>query len=100
MLENSVKEHEGLLLKELTAKVEHLMGKQYIAGAPTTLKLKSQYHETSYQKNNYYSTSKKSSMSENLSMDYEDVDINTLPEYEIILTLSGRFETLKKVAQN
>lgn len=33
-------------------------------------------------------------------MDYEDVDINRQPEYEIILTLSGRFETLKKVAQN
>lgn len=33
-------------------------------------------------------------------MGYEDVDINTLPEYEIILTRSGRFETLKKVAQN
>ena len=33
-------------------------------------------------------------------MGYEDVDINTQPEYEIILTLSGRFETLKKVAKN
>ena len=100
VLEKSVKEHEGLLLKELTAKVEHLMGKQYIIGAPITLELKSQYHETSYQRNNYYHTSKRSGMSEKPSMDYEDVDINTLPEYEIILTLSGRFETLKKAAQN
>lgn len=32
-------------------------------------------------------------------MGYEDVDINTLPEYKIILTLSGIFETLKKAAQ-
>ena len=35
-----------------------------------------------------------------VSMNYSDVDIYTPPEYEITLTLSGSFETLKKVEQN
>ena len=96
-IQTAVKEHETLLLNQLTTKVERLMAKQYVVGAPISLELQSRYPETIYEKNNFSSNQMMFKM---VSMNYSDVDIYTPPEYEITLTLSGSFETLKKVEQN
>ncbi len=96
-IQTAVKKHETLLLNQLTSKVERLVTQKYVVGAPISLELQSRYPETIYQRNNFSSNS---TMFKMVSMNYSDVDIYTPPEYEITLTLSGSFETLKKVEHN
>ena len=96
-IQTAVKEHETLLLNQLTTKVERLMAKQYVVGAPISLELQSRYPEAIHERNNFSSNQMMLRMA---SMGSSDVDIYTPPEYEITLTLSGSFETLKKVEQN
>lgn len=97
-IQTAVKEHETLLLNQLTTKVERLMAKQYVVGAPISLEIQSRYPEAIYERNN---SSSDQMMFKMVSMkNYSNVDIYTPPEYEITLTLSGSFETLKKVEQN
>jgi Uncharacterized conserved protein len=95
-IQTAVKEHETLLLNQLTTKVERLMAKQYVVGAPISLELQSRYPEAIHERYNYSSNQ----MLRMASMGSSDVDIYTPPEYEITLTLSGSFETLKKVEHN
>ena len=74
------------------------MAKQYVVGAPISLEIQSRYPEAIYERNN---SSSDQMMFKMVSMkNYSNVDIYTPPEYEITLTLSGSFETLKKVEQN
>ena len=97
-IQTAVKEHETLLLNQLTTKVQRLMAKQYVVGAPISLEIQSRYPEAIYERNN---SSSDQMMFKMVSMkNYSNVDIYTPPEYEITLTLSGSFETLKKVEQN
>ena len=96
-IQTAVKKHETLLLNQLTSKVERLMAEKYVLGAPISLELQSRYPEALYERNNFR---RNHMMSEMASMRYIDVDIYTPPEYEITLTLSGSFETLKKVEHN
>lgn len=91
----AVKDHEMLLLNKLTTKIERLLAKQYVLGAPISLKLESRNLE---QPPLYQQSAYRSSKKDMLLM--SDVDINTPPEYEITLILSGSFATLKKVDKN
>ena len=93
-IQTAVKKHETLLLNQLTSKVERLVTQKYVVGAPISLEIQSRYPETIYQRNNFSSNS---TMFKMVSMNYSDVDIYTPPEYEITLTLSGSFETLKLI---
>ena len=97
-IQTAVKEHETLLLNQLTTKVERLIAKQYVVGAPISLEFQSRYPEAIHERNNF-SSNQMLRMVSMASSDI-DVDIYTPPEYEITLTLSGSFETLKKVEQN
>lgn len=96
-IQTEVKKHETLLLNQLTSKVERLVAQKYVVGAPISLEFQARYPEALYERNNFRSNRMMSAMA---SMNYSDVDIYTPPEYEITLTLSGSFETLKKVEHN
>lgn len=98
-IQAALNEHETLLLNKLSAKVERLLDKQYVLGAPITLSLDSRDFDTSYSSFNNAKSQKRYLGMDRSVDDAMDVDINTPPEYEVTLTLSGTFETLKKVEQ-
>lgn len=93
-VQKAIEEHEAILLAKLKNKVERLLAKQYLLGAPKQLNitggefdLESEYRDARRYANRLYAD----------GYVKEDVNIYAPTDYRVKLVLSGTFETLKPI---
>ena len=98
-IERAINDRERLLLNKLISKAERLLTKEYMVGDPKYLDMKNANYEQQAPKRWERSFQAKNMAMLSVANDDEANKINIYapPELEIQLTLSGKFETLKKI---
>ena len=93
-VQKAVEEHEAILLAKLKNKVERLLAKQYLLGAPIQLDISGGEFDLHSEYNPSQRYAKRLYADGNMRA---DVNIYAPTEYKINLVLSGTFETLKPI---
>lgn len=100
-IERAINDHERLLLNKLSNKVERLLTKQYLVGDPKYLDMrKADYEQQSPKKRERFYGAMNMAMATGSDDEATNkINIYAPSDFEIQLTLLGRFEIIKKVTQ-
>ena len=100
-IEQSMNDHEKTLLNQLSNKVERLLTKQYLVGDPKYLEMKkADYQQQSPKRQaRLYGTLGMAMASVPDEDAANKINIYAPSDFEIQLTLTGKFEILKKIEQ-
>ncbi|OTQ22029.1 hypothetical protein B6D22_08050 [Gilliamella apicola] len=100
-IERAINDHERLLLNKLINKVERLLTKQYLVGDPKYLDMrKADYEQQSPKRRERFYGAMNMAMAPGSDDNATNkINIYAPSDFEIQLTLLGRFEIIKKVTQ-
>ena len=98
-IERAINDRERLLLNKLISKAERLLTKEYMVGDPKYLDMrKADYEQQSPKRRERFYGAMNMAMAPGSDDEATNkINIYAPPELEIQLTLSGKFETLKKI---